>query len=116
MNHKPATARENVTNHPHGPGAMSAQAHTPGPLLEPVPYGATHFEIQGDEPRRHIARLPMLADARRIVACWNACEGIPIDALEGNTAFPTLAELIAERDRLREINAELIAALEAEAA
>lgn len=44
--------------------------------------------------------------ARRLVACWNACDGIPTEALE---AAPRLdgawAELAAQRD-------ELLAALE----
>ena len=46
-------------------------------------------------------------NARRLVACWNACEGIPTDMLEampfGPAALvPMYARLEAQRDELRE--------------
>lgn len=43
------------------------------------------------------------ANARRLVACWNACEDVPIELLEEHTA--PFSELRAQRD-------ELLAALE----
>jgi hypothetical protein len=63
-------------------------------------------------------------DARRLVACWNACDGLGTDLLEnivmvGDTIKSRFAlrtqeerESIAERDSLRAVNAELLAALE----
>jgi hypothetical protein len=44
------------------------------------------------------------ANARRLVACWNACEGISTEALEGDDAPRKLREdrdlLLAQRDEL----------------
>lgn len=52
------------------------------------------------------------ANARRLVACWNAAEGIPTETLEnGHAVFGKLAETAADRDRLQAMNAELVAAL-----
>jgi len=53
--------------------------HTKGPWSDPVNYGASKFEIQGDHFR--IATVDKLPDARRIVACVNACEGMDDPAL-----------------------------------
>ena len=54
-------------------------------------------------------------DARRIVACWNACEGLTTEALETPRGMAGAIEpIIIERDRLKAINAELLAALESE--
>ena len=64
------------------------------------------------------------ADARRLVACWNACDGIETDLLEnivmtGGTLKSRFAlrtqeerESKAERDSLRAVNAELLAELQ----
>lgn len=40
-------------------------------------------------------------DARRLVACWNACEGVPTDALERSKSLPdfVLAGQAIERQR-----------------
>ena len=63
------------------------------------------------------------ADARRLVACWNACDGIETDLLEnivmtGGTLKSRFAlrtqeerESKAESDSLRAVNAELLEAL-----
>lgn len=61
------------------------------------------------------------ADARRIVACWNACEGITTERLE-DLGKPLMAHLIGcderahrqvkEADSIRAVNAELMEALE----
>lgn len=50
-----------------------------------------------------------LANARRIVACVNACAGIPTDALECDT--PTFIAMLQERHALRTHRDELLAAL-----
>ena len=42
------------------------------------------------------------ANARRIVACVNACEGIPTEALECQTKKQLTTKMIAERDKLLE--------------
>lgn len=45
-------------------------------------------------------------DARRLAACWNACEGVPIDVLDSSMAggmpwsVPDQIEKMVERDEL----------------
>lgn len=56
------------------------------------------------------------SNARHIVACVNACAGIPTADLENsqsrqNEQLTGYGKACAERDRLRDINAELLAAL-----
>lgn len=57
-----------------------------------------------------------VANARRLVAAWNACDGISTDNLENNLPVKELAHrynaAIRERDSLRAVNAELLEALE----
>ncbi len=38
-------------------------------------------------------------DARRLVACWNACEGISTDALESKQGMPLIVSFQREQDR-----------------
>lgn len=60
------------------------------------------------------------ANARRLVACWNACEGISTEDLESERSASTgwvrtaskLLKATTERDSLRAVNAELLEALE----
>ena len=52
-------------------------------------------------------------NARRIVACWNACDGVPTEALEGSAKLcsakdSTLAELKAERAQLIQQRTEML--------
>jgi hypothetical protein len=54
------------------------------------------------------------ANARRLVACWNACDILPTETLEimGNLSDAIGSEfnkIKAERDSLRAVNAELLA-------
>ena len=60
---------------------------------------------------------PDEANARRIVACVNACEGITTDEIEhGDIALirpGSQGSIKAERDRLASLNRELVEALEA---
>ncbi len=51
------------------------------------------------------------ANARRIVACVNACEGIPTDHLEKCTATCAVDRILIERDALKVQRDELLAAL-----
>lgn len=55
------------------------------------------------------------ANARRLVACWNACEEISTESLELgiiDEITDILKAYAADRDRLQALNAELVAALE----
>ena len=57
------------------------------------------------------------ANARRLVAAWNACDGISTETLELVSRFTeagikTVQSVEAERDSLRAVNAELLEALE----
>lgn len=77
---------------------MSKAQHTPGPwrIIAQISYGITLpiYKIFGkteDGCDRYITEVGLissevvvedLANARRIVACVNACEGIPTEALE----------------------------------
>ncbi len=52
-------------------------------------------------------------DARRFMACWNACEGLHTESLErGPSLADQLVDVLNERDSLRAVNAELLEALE----
>ena len=51
------------------------------------------------------------ANARRIVACVNACEGIVQHMLEGHNLNAQIALIESERDALRERERELVEAL-----
>lgn len=91
---------------------MSA-AHTPGSIRydfqpgycgELVASNGTTIATFTDEPIK--------ANARRIVACWNACEGISTEALEldGNLANGWRLASYAMRDAIAQRD-ELLAAL-----
>jgi hypothetical protein len=60
------------------------------------------FKINGDTGHRS------LADARRLVACWNACDGLSTENLEGNIPVKELARRYNAALRQRE---ELLTAL-----
>ena len=51
------------------------------------------------------------ANARRIVACVNACEGIPTKDFEGKHINDIFTEITLEKNRLEVQNARLLAAL-----
>lgn len=58
-------------------------------------------------------------DARRIVACWNACEGLSTEAIETIAALggvlhkmPVAAGLVVQRDELLNALRELVEAVE----
>ena len=101
--------------------------HTPGKLSLIGKQGTSMWSgdsivAQINEPRSN-AKLAR-ANARRLVAAWNACEGFETDLLEnivmtGGTLKSRFAlrtqeerESKAERDSLRAVNAELLEALE----
>jgi hypothetical protein len=50
------------------------------------------YFLQGDDRNEVVTACNLSeADARRLAACWNVCEGIPTDKIEGKT----LAEYVA---------------------
>lgn len=97
---------------------MSAPKHTPGPwvfesYLENEGNGTFELHrIMNAKSRACIVdEIPEAADAERIVACVNACEGVSTEKI---AASPPLKELIAayeEEPRLRLRYAEAIEAL-----
>lgn len=73
--------------------------HTPEPWFWNEKYGEVCFRSKEDDQSYGMAcpvDLTAEANARRIVACVNACSGIPTEALEDGSAR-------AERDALREM-------------
>lgn len=99
-----------------------AAAHTPGPW---VTYGHAasdgHIltcEIRGaaDEFIGDVGSLACSADASRIVACVNACEGMDFPASQIETLRVTRDAFLAERDRLAALNKTLVEALREAAA
>lgn len=60
--------------------------------------------------------MPTKANARRLVACWNACDGISTNTLEALRTpikdISCIPGLVADIDALRAVNAELVEALE----
>lgn len=90
----------------HTPGRLESKTHTYG-IADTGDYDSI-FEIWGGE--KVIAWFggedTDEANARRLVACWNACEGIDTEYLEGDESLPHYARrLMTQRD-------ELLAALE----
>ena len=85
------------------------QGHTPGPWT--VESDGTSITMAGQvvivAPAPDWAPIEVQrANARRIVACWNSCDGIATDALELNAAAcnSSVAGMVAaieERDALR---------------
>lgn len=87
------------------------------PLIEDCGYTShcVAMTYGGDE------RVNSHANARRLVAAWNACDGISTERLE-DLGRPLMAHLIGcderaarqvkEADSLRAVNAELVAVLE----
>ena len=78
---------------------MSA-AHTPGRLKTFGMYAHPEIHDQDDNCVAAVGNgLPRsVSNARRLVACWNACQGLPTDALEKNPA--SLSQLLTQRDEL----------------
>ena len=79
-------------------------SHTPGRLKIFTAYAMPEIRTQDDV---FVANTPPRteANARRLVACWNACEGISTDELERHAddtapVFALLTETWAQRDEL----------------
>ena len=74
---------------------MSAQ-YTPGHAK--AGGNGIHIGVQCLATSHTDPKARRIQDARRIAACWNACEGLPTDALEKNPA--SLSQLLTQRDEL----------------
>lgn len=64
-----------------------------------------------------MAAFDQRANARRLVACWNACDGIPVEMLEAMPSdpaalLPMYARLVAQRDELLKVLEQCRFALE----
>lgn len=101
-------------------------AHTPGRLAtDCADHDEPHQNIQLQIGNRTVATVwiddapvhdfnaEQTANARRLVACWNACDGLYTESLErGMPLAEQIVDALNQRDSLREVNAELLAALE----
>ena len=78
------------------------------------------FSITSQEDGSYVAEVGLLEidkkNARRLVAAWNACEGISTNTLEALRSpikdISCVPGLVADIDALRAVNAELVDALE----
>ena len=82
--------------------------HTPGRLQVPEPYDGQYGVIVENDSGRYAVAVSIRnpADARRLAACWNACDGIPTEALERTKddttpVFELLMQTTKQRDALR---------------
>ena len=81
----------------HTPGRMTWKRRPDGSLYYVIGDHKTGSHAQGDI---YIEE----ADLRRLVACWNACDGIDTGYLEGDDSLPHYARrLMAQRDELLEV-------------
>lgn len=92
-----------------------SEKHTPGRLAaNPIQPN----QIATADARREIARATILsshhetaANARRIVACWNACEGISTEALELGAIQDRIASACGELYEVKRQRDELLQAI-----
>ena len=90
---------------------MSAQ-HTQGPIRYDYEPGYCGELIARDGVTVAVfVDEPSESDARRLVACWNACDGISTENLEDNLTVQELATrynaVLAQRDALLEFAKEV---------
>lgn len=109
----------------HTPGRRSEESalltgHTPERINHDIDAGVI---MAGDRIIATMAYEPSnygwmvsCSDARRLVACWNACEGAQTEWLEQNKPVKELADAIrdaqAQRDELLEVLIKLVEDLE----
>ena len=79
---------------------------------EPWSYGEDNDGWYVEKDGLQIAHGLTEEDARRIVACVNACAGIPTDVLEDESILKADADLRIQREELEKQRDELLAALE----
>ena len=91
--------------------------HTPGKLKMQNPHaGERGFEIALEPGLEQVCQDVTEANARRLVACWNACEGLTTEHLEnidmlGETLAGRFADFHASERELMDTRDELLAAL-----
>ena len=78
---------------------MSDQ-HTPEPWKQDEDSELLITNSELERVGETIVRTDTKADARRIVACINACKGIPTDQLEGRTFGKRYMDALKQRDEL----------------
>lgn len=93
---------------------MSEAKHTPGRLRVSSGWLITaDGSIPIAEESPHHSRTENDANMARLAACWNACEGLPIYALEAGRMSPDAFQLNESRaDQAERQRDELLAALE----
>lgn len=92
--------------------------HTPGPMTQGTTNaGKTCVWLGGaTEPQHEMGPdaswidCNTAANARRIAACWNACEGIPTEALEADV--PGIFRQINRQEELEAQRDDLLTALQ----
>jgi hypothetical protein len=82
----------------------SMSQHTQGKLKQRTGYP---MDIVGPDEQYAFARAyrgttldNAEANARRLVVCWNACEGLPTDILEDDSIMKIVSRIRRERDEL----------------
>ena len=75
--------------------------HTPGRLQVPEPYDGQYGVIVENDCGRYAVAVSIRnpADARRLAACWNICEGFETDLLEH---IVSLGETMQSRFKARD--------------
>lgn len=94
MKHTPGRLYIRTNRHPNTDGTPWGwvDLYEPGSMRQASPEGIQATWSRGQQSE---------ANARRLVACWNACEGIDTEYLEGNDSLPHYARrLMAQRDEL----------------
>lgn len=108
--------------------------HTPGRLYLSDNYAWPEIRTEGDDKLVAVCQGEVRSDARRLVATWNACDGISTETLEHKSVLDAVGKsveiqkkwrkgrqelanltraheaVIAERDSLRAVNAGLLEA------
>jgi hypothetical protein len=98
----------------HGEREKAAEMHTP----EPWRFNEAQADIDGQNGEAIAVCYwndddgeGALLNGRRIVACVNACAGIPTDHLERCNAIGAVDEILKERNALKQQRDELLLAL-----
>ena len=75
--------------------------HTHGRLKVQHPFdGPRGWEVAFDPGLEQVCKNVTKKNARRLVACWNACEGVSTELLEKAPLDTVLKETVAQRDEL----------------
>ena len=87
-------------------------AHTPGRVKVQHPNaGERGWEVAFEPGLQQLCQDITEANARRLVACWNACEGLPDEFLNSNPIKQLVQSLWDRNSELEGQRDELLAAL-----